>query len=60
MHLGNAHDYAKLLVDLHGDKAELQAARKARALEQDGQNENLELWRRIRTAIREMRGPHES
>lgn len=60
MHLENMHDYAKLLVDLHGDKAELQAARKARALEQDDQGKKLELWRRIRTAIREMRGPHES
>ncbi len=60
MQLANVHEYARLLVDLHGDKAEVVAAQRERELEQDGEEEKLELWRRIRKVIHELRGPHVS
>lgn len=48
-------DYARRLLDAHGDKAEAEAARKVRAFEQQKNMEQQEIWQKIRTAITELR-----
>ncbi|MGO9389888.1 hypothetical protein [Rhodoblastus sp.] len=53
-------DYARQLFDAHGDKALVEAAQKARSLEEKGDKEEAETWRRIEAAIKLMRGPHVS
>jgi hypothetical protein len=53
-------DYARQLLDAHGEKAVVEAAQKACALEQQGQTEQAETWRHIEAALKLMRGPHES
>jgi hypothetical protein len=54
------HDYARQLFDARGDKAVVEAAQKARSLEERGQREEAETWRHIEAALKQMRGPHES
>ncbi|MFL6832681.1 MAG: hypothetical protein ACJ8F0_08820 [Xanthobacteraceae bacterium] len=54
------HDYARQLLDAHGDRAVVEAAQKACALEQQGQTEQAETWRHIEAALKLMRGPRES
>jgi hypothetical protein len=54
------HDYARQLLEAHGDKAVVEAAQKACALEQQGQSEQAQTWRQIEAALKSMRGPHES
>jgi len=54
------HDYARQLLEAHGDKAVAEAAQKASALEKQGQNEQAETWRHIEAALKLMRGPHET
>ena len=54
------HDYARQLLEAHGDKAVAEAAQKACALEKQGENEQAETWRHIEAALKLMRGPHES
>jgi hypothetical protein len=54
------HDYARQLLDAHGDKAVVEAAQKARTLEQQGESEQAETWRHIEAALKLMRGAHES
>jgi hypothetical protein len=53
-------DYARQLLEAHGDKAMAEAAQKACALEQKGQSEEAETWRHIEAALKLMRGPHAS
>jgi len=53
-------DYARQLLDAHGDKAVVEAAQKASALEKQGDGEQAETWRHIEAALKLMRGPHES
>jgi hypothetical protein len=53
-------DYARQLLQAHGDKAVAEAAQKACALEQKGQSEEAETWRHIEAALKLMRGPHAS
>ncbi len=53
-------EHARKLKDAHGDKAILEAAEKARELEEAGDREQAENWRRIEAAIMQMRGPHAS
>jgi len=53
-------DYARQLLEAHGDKAVAEAAQKACALEQKGQSEQAETWRHIEAALKLMRGPHAS
>lgn len=48
-------DYARRLLEAHGDKAEAEAARKVRELEEQNESEQLEDWRKIRAAITELR-----
>jgi hypothetical protein len=54
------HDYARQLLEAHGDKAVAEAAQKACTLEQKGQSEEAETWRHIEAALKLMRGPHTS
>lgn len=53
-------DYARQLLDAHGDKALAEAAQKARSFEEKGNAEEAKTWHRIEAAIKLMRGPHES
>ena len=56
----DVHDYARQLLDAHGEKAVVEAAQKARTLEEQGQSEEAKTWRQIEKALKLMRGPHES
>ncbi len=60
MNFMEVQENARRLFDAHGDKAEAEAAQKARELEDKGDNEQAGHWRRIRDVIAQMRGPHES
>ena len=54
------YDYARQLFEAHGAKAIAEAAQKACALEQQGEDEKAETWRHIEATLKLMRGPHES
>ena len=54
------HDYARQLLEAHGDKAVPEAASRASACEAEGKNEQAETWRHVEAALKLMRGPHES
>ena len=60
MDMNEIHDYARRLLEALGNKAELEAAQKAADWERNGEKNQARDWRRIRVAIKEMRGPHES
>lgn len=51
-------DYARRLMEAQGPKAIADAAQKARAFEEQGQDEQATTWRRIELALLEMRGPN--
>lgn len=50
------HESARKLYQAHGDKAELEAAQKARQLRESGKEDEAADWRKIREAIAQMRG----
>jgi hypothetical protein len=52
-------DYARQLLRAHGDKAVAEAASKAEALADKGDNEQAETWRRVAAAMKSLRGPHQ-
>lgn len=54
------HDYARQLLEAHGDIAVVEAAQKALSFEEKGQTEEAETWRHIEAALKLMRGPHVS
>jgi hypothetical protein len=54
------HDYTRQLFEARGDKAVVEAAQKARSLEEQGQREEAETWRQVEAALKLMRGPHAS
>jgi hypothetical protein len=56
----NIHDYARQLLEAHGDRAVAEAAQKASAYEKQGEKEQAETWRHIEAAIKIMRGPSAS
>jgi hypothetical protein len=56
----DVHDYARQLLEAHGDGAVAEVAEKACACEQRGEAEDAESWRRIEAAMKLMRGPHAS
>jgi hypothetical protein len=60
MQTTEVHDYARQLLEAQGFKAIAEAAQKARAFEEQGDNEQAQTWRRIEAALMQMRGPHES
>ena len=51
-------DYARQLLEAHGEKAVVEAAQKACACEEKGQAEQAETWRHVEAALKLMRGPH--
>ncbi|MEM8689761.1 MAG: hypothetical protein AAGF81_20735 [Pseudomonadota bacterium] len=53
-------EHARRLYEAHGDKAEYEAAQKARMHDERGEPEEAESWRKVREAISQMRGPHAS
>jgi hypothetical protein len=53
------HDYARQLLEAHGDQAVVEAAQKAVSLERQGANDQAQTWRRIEEALKLMRGPHQ-
>lgn len=53
-------EYARRLYSARGDQAEYEAAQRARGCETKGARDEAEQWRRVRAAIRMMRGPNES
>jgi hypothetical protein len=53
-------DYARQLLEAHGDRAVAEAAQKACAFEKEGRVEEAETWRHIEAALKLMRGPHVS
>ena len=54
------YDYARQLLEAHGEMAVVEAAQKARSFEEKGQTEDAETWRSIDAALKMMRGPHVS
>ena len=50
-------EFARRLLDAHGDKAVIEAAQKAKSLEDSGANEEARDWRRIESALQQMRCP---
>ena len=60
MHAIEIQDYARRLMEAHGDKATAEAAQKAVAYEQAGDQEQAQAWRRIEAAIILMRGAPQS
>ncbi|MGA8691318.1 MAG: hypothetical protein WB662_15775 [Methyloceanibacter sp.] len=55
MDMNEIHD-----LDAHGHKAEREAAQRAAECDQQGDKDQARDWRRIQTAIKELRGPHET
>ncbi|MGO9235934.1 MAG: hypothetical protein ACLP4V_18395 [Methylocella sp.] len=54
------HDYARQMLEAHGDRAVAEATQKAIALEKEGEREQAETWRHIEAALKTILGPHES
>jgi len=53
-------EYAQQLLETHGDKALVVAAKKACSFEEKGNSEEADTWRHIEAALKLMRGPTES
>jgi hypothetical protein len=58
MQSSEIHDYASRLLKDHGDKAPLIAAQRAVECDKRGDCSEAQDWRRIRDALKEMRGPN--
>jgi hypothetical protein len=56
----DTQDYARQLLELHGDKAVAVAAGKASSFEKNGNNKEAKTWRHIEAALKLMRAPHQS
>ncbi len=52
--------YARALYGAHGDKAEAEAAEKARSCAAANRQGEAEQWQAVRQAIRQLRGPNQS
>lgn len=60
MNIIEIQESAQMLYHAHGDKAEFEAAQKARALKETGNTQEAGDWIRIRRAIAQMRGSNYS
>lgn len=60
MDIGDTHNYAKQLLETRGELAEAYAAGEERKCAEVGETEKAENWRKIRLAVKEMRGAHAS
>jgi hypothetical protein len=56
----DTQDYARQLLEMHGEKGVAVAARKARSFEENGNSKEADPWRHIEAAVKLMRGPHQS
>lgn len=56
MNVLEIHESARKLYEAHGDKAEFEAAQKARQLKDSGKEDEAADWQKIREAIGQMRG----
>lgn len=54
------HEYARELLEAHGDKAIAEVAQRACACEEQHKGPEAETWRRIEAAMKLMRGPNAS
>jgi len=54
------HEYARRLLEAHGDKAIAEVAQRACACEEQNQTQEAENWRRVEAALKLMHGPHVS
>ncbi|WP_299684694.1 hypothetical protein [uncultured Tateyamaria sp.] len=52
--------HARALYRTHGDKAEAEAAQRARSAEDEGKQAIAADWRKIRASIRQMRGANQT
>ncbi|SDO13251.1 hypothetical protein SAMN05216196_103495 [Lutimaribacter pacificus] len=52
--------YARALMQARGPRAIAEAARRMRESEDKGDRDEADNWRRIRLAMLELRGPHQS
>ena len=52
-------EYARHLLEAHGDKAVVEAAQKACSFENLGDQEEAKTWRHVEAALKMMRGPHQ-
>jgi len=59
MEVSKVAQYARALHDAHGDKAEAEAAKKAKQHEDAGEEEDAADWHAIRAAIRTIRGANQ-
>lgn len=59
METSKVAEYARALFEAHGDKAEAEAAQKAKHHEDAGDVKEAQVWRAVRAAIREIRGAHQ-
>ena len=51
------NEYARQLLEAHGDRAVAEAAQRAVACEQRKDKEEAKTWRHIEAALKTMRGP---
>ncbi len=56
----DTHEYARQLLDLHGDKAIVVAAKKVRSFEEKGDRKEAETWRHIESALKVLSQAHQS
>ena len=54
------HTVARQMLEQHGAEAIAQAAQRAQACESRGEGEDAKEWRHIESAMKAMRGPHQS
>lgn len=55
-----AREYAQQLLEMHGDKAVVVAAKKARTFEEKGNIVEATTWRHIEATLKLLRGPNQS
>lgn len=60
MYTTQIQDYARRLLEAHGEKATAEAAQRAVASEKAGDNEQAQTWRQIEAALILMCGPRQS
>ncbi len=60
MNIMKVSQYARALYNAHGDRAELEAARRQKEKEAAGDHEQARVWLSIRSAIRQFRGANQS
>ena len=53
-------EYARQLMEAHGDRAIAEAAQRAAACERQNDQEGAQTWRHVESALKEMHGPRAS